>query len=171
MHSRYALLVLVAVATSLAACRSEMSADLSPADRTAIKNSIDEYARLANAKDFTGAVRGYFTEDGVALPPNGEPVVGNDAIATWLENFPPFTDLAFEEVKLEGSGDLAYLHGKYSFMVTPPGATAPVRDQGKHVTIFKRQADGSWKASLGIFNSDLPAPSAPTPPTSKANGT
>jgi ketosteroid isomerase-like protein len=170
VHSRYALLVL-AVATSVTACRAEMSEDLSPADRTAIKHSIDEYARLGNAKDFTGAVRSYFTSDGVALPPNGASVVGNDAIATWLANFPPFTDLAFEEVKLEGRGDLAYLHGTFSLMFTPPGATAPIKEQGKHVTIFKRQADGGWKASLGIFNSDLPAPTAPTPPTPEANDT
>jgi len=161
-------LLLLAVAASATACRPEMPADLSPADRTAVKRSIDEYARLCNARDFTGAARSYFTDDGVALPPNGAPVVGNDAIATWLKNLPPFTDLAFEEVKLEGRGDLAYLHGKYSFMVTLPGATAPIKDQGKHVTIFKRQSDGSWKASLGRFNSDLPVPTAPTTAAPKA---
>jgi ketosteroid isomerase-like protein len=32
-------------------------------------------------------------------------------------------------------------------------------DKGKFVDVWKKQADGSWKAVIDIFNSDLPAPS------------
>jgi ketosteroid isomerase-like protein len=33
-----------------------------------------------------------------------------------------------------------------------------VEDRGKYLEIWKRQADGSWKVALDIFNSDLPLP-------------
>ncbi|MBA2471329.1 MAG: hypothetical protein H0V41_03460 [Pseudonocardiales bacterium] len=51
------------------------------------------------------------------------------------------------------SGDLAYSTGTYAF------ANPPI-DKGKFVDVWKKQADGSWKAVIDIFNSDLPV----TPP-------
>ena len=35
----------------------------------------------------------------------------------------------------------------------------PVQDRGKYVEIFKKQADGTWKVIVDIWNSDLPAAS------------
>ncbi len=34
----------------------------------------------------------------------------------------------------------------------------PISDVGKFVEIFKRQADGSWKIHVTIWNSDKPPP-------------
>ncbi len=31
-----------------------------------------------------------------------------------------------------------------------------ISDKGKYVTVWKKQADGSWKVMLDIFNTDLP---------------
>ena len=53
--------------------------------------------------------------------------------------------------------------------VTLPGA-APIEDRGKYLTIWRKQADGSWKVQRGTFNSDLPlpAPGKPAAPAKKA---
>ena len=32
-----------------------------------------------------------------------------------------------------------------------------IKDHGKFVEIWKKQADGSWKCAVDMFNSDLPA--------------
>ena len=33
----------------------------------------------------------------------------------------------------------------------------PIRDTGKILEIWKKQADGSWKCAVDTWNSDLPA--------------
>jgi ketosteroid isomerase-like protein len=38
----------------------------------------------------------------------------------------------------------------------------PVTDRGKYTEVWKKQADGKWKAVADIWNSDLPV-SAPAP--------
>lgn len=47
-------------------------------------------------------------------------------------------------------GDLAYQVGTYAITGTDPA------EQGKFVNVLKRQADGTWKVAVSIFNSDKP---------------
>jgi ketosteroid isomerase-like protein len=60
------------------------------------------------------------------------------------------------KVEVARSGDLAYVVGTYAF-------ANPALDKGKFVDIWKKQADGSWKAVVAIFNSDLPGPAGRPP--------
>jgi ketosteroid isomerase-like protein len=164
MRRKLAILA-IGVATLVVACGPSTPAtpaDLTDADLAAIKQGEDEWVRLTNAKDWTAAVQAYWSSDAAVLPPNGPAAVGHEAITTWIESFPPFTGFTLEQVSVEGRGDLAYVRGKYKLNVTLPGSTVAIPDEGKHVTIWKKQADGSWKASVGIFNSDLAPP--PTTP-------
>ena len=47
-------------------------------------------------------------------------------------------------------GDTAYETGKYSYKYQENGQ--PVTEQGRYVTIWKRQTDGSWKiiSDMGV---------------------
>src|SRR5262249_55516222 len=54
------------------------------------------------------------------------------------------------------SGDVGYTVGAYQ--LTANGTT----EKGKYVTLWRKQADGSWKVKEDIFNSD----EAPKPPAS-----
>lgn len=47
-------------------------------------------------------------------------------------------------------GDLAYQVGTFAVRGTPQP------EEGKFVNVLKRQADGSWKVAVSIFNSDRP---------------
>jgi len=149
---------------TLVACQGGgAAAGLSASDRAAVQKSIvdDAVAALA-AKDFTAFANTY-TSDAAYLPPNGPGLKGRDAMISFLSSFPPYSDFNAAAITIDGAGNVAYVQGTYSMMVTPPGASAPVKDEGKWVVTAKRQADGSWKATIGIFNSDLPIAPVPAP--------
>ena len=62
-------------------------------------------------------------------------------------------------VEVSAAGDLAYSMGTYEYSLKDAEGN-PVSGKGKFVDIWKKQADGSWKAAVGIGNSDQPSPSA-----------
>jgi len=43
------------------------------------------------------------------------------------------------------AGDFGFAHGTFFVSVTPKGGGAVKSKVGKYLTIFKKQADGSWK--------------------------
>jgi ketosteroid isomerase-like protein len=59
------------------------------------------------------------------------------------------------EVGAARSGDLAYTAGTYKSWLRGGSGKGSV-DKGKYLTVWKKQADGSWKVLLDTFNSDLP---------------
>jgi ketosteroid isomerase-like protein len=131
-------------------------AGLSEADRTAIRQGGENYAKLLNAKDWKG-LAALYAEDAMVLPPNQAAVQGRAAIQASLEAPLPLSNFQTRSLEIEGRGDLAYSRGTYSLTVTPAGA-APIEVRGKYLTIFRKQADGSWKMLRDIWNSDLPLP-------------
>jgi ketosteroid isomerase-like protein len=52
------------------------------------------------------------------------------------------------------SGDMVYSQGTYTMTATNPKTKKPVTDHGKYLTVYTKQADGSWKAVADTFNSD-----------------
>jgi ketosteroid isomerase-like protein len=62
-----------------------------------------------------------------------------------------------DKVDVAKSGDLGYSQGSYSMTSTAPKTKKVMSEKGKYVTVFKKQADGSWKAVADIFNADAPA--------------
>ncbi len=59
-------------------------------------------------------------------------------------------------MEVANSGDLAYVSGTFEETATDASGR-PVKDHGKYVEVFKKQADGTWKVVADIWNSDLPA--------------
>jgi ketosteroid isomerase-like protein len=98
------------------------------------------------------------------MPPNQMPIVGKEAImAAYQETFDQYSSmqlsLPVEDVR--SSGDLAVARGSYYLMVTPEaGGPSDVTLEGKYISTFSRQEDGSWKCSREIWNSDQPAAGA-----------
>jgi ketosteroid isomerase-like protein len=78
------------------------------------------------------------------------------AVLTPMMQDPNFS-LSFTTDKVEVSGILAYTQGAVTAKSTGRDGK-PLADTGKYLTVWKKQADGSWKAIEDIFNSDLPAP-------------
>ena len=45
-----------------------------------------------------------------------------------------------------GGGDLGWTSGRY--VATHTGPDGPVRSEGRYVTVWRRQPDGTWKVDL-----------------------
>ena len=155
MERRLILIVGIVICLG-ASIGCQAPAALSETEQTAIRQADQNWAKLMNARDFNG-VAALYAEDAIVLPPNEPTVEGRAAIQTWLEALPPISNVQLQTLEIAGRGDLAYSRGTYSETITPAGAV-PVEDRGKWLTIYSKQADGSWKIVRDVFNFDLPLP-------------
>jgi uncharacterized protein (TIGR02246 family) len=127
---------------------------------SAIQALIDEFVRNFNAKNADQLVQAYYAEDAQLLPPNYPIVSGRSQIREFMHGSfqAGLSGLSLETVHVDASGDLAYRVGKYTLEIRPPTGE-PMRDTGKTMEVYRRQADGSWKAVADMFSSDQAAPS------------
>jgi uncharacterized protein (TIGR02246 family) len=130
------------------------AAPLSGADLSAIRAASQAYTQAANIHDWARWA-GFFTDDGIFLPPNTAARTGRGEIEAWGRAFPPMKDLQIEPLEIDGRGDLAFARGRYSLVIALPNQPE-VRDVGKYIEIWRKQADGSWKVFRDTFNSDVP---------------
>jgi len=143
----------------VASCTTAPPPGFTDADRAQIRTTVEEALEITNTSgDQVQYANLYYAPDAVVMPPNGEAVRGREAIIAWNENFPPYEDLRFTQVEVDGAGDIAYVYGTYSMTTAVSDVGEPVVDRGKYIEIWRRQEDGSWKVALDIFNSDMPLP-------------
>lgn len=154
----FAALSLFALAAFFSACQEPAATGLSSEDEAAIRAVVEKAMAIGNAaeKDFEAYVGTYYAEDGTVMPPNMPAVAGRPAMVAFFQAFPPYENFEVKIVQMEGQDGLAYVRGTYSMNIMVPGAEAPVKDSGKYIEIWKKQADGGWKVQFDIFNSDLP---------------
>jgi ketosteroid isomerase-like protein len=130
------------------------TAPLTDSDRASIKGIIAQFDKDMLARKVPALVAVY-TEDAILMPPHAPMVRGRAAIRQFFEDFPEVTEFKQKPVEIEGEGDLAYPWGTFEMAVLPAGAAAPMKDRGKVLGIFHRQADGSWLVRRVCWNSDL----------------
>ena len=129
-------------------------------DIAAIKDVLNQYVVACDTNDFDSWIS-LWADDGVQMPPDAPAIVGKSQI---LEaNKPSFDQMKFDiSIKsIEGAevhGDWGLTHCTYTLSVTPKagGDTIIVTPEGKALTIYKRQSDGSWKIAYDCFNSNAP---------------
>ncbi len=146
------VVVLVSIFT---ACAAQAPAGLTDADRADIRAVSDEFSEHFLAGNIAGMMLLY-TEDAVLLPPNAPSVTGRAAIEEFLTNFPPLTQFRLTNVTVEGSGDMAYVHGTLHMVMTGPDGST-IEDTGKYIEIRRKVGD-RWLLAYDIFNSDVPLP-------------
>ena len=145
--------------------------DTRAADETTIRALDAQWAKSAAAKDLDATV-GYYSDDASLLAPNSPIASDKQSIReSWNALLSPDTTLTWQATKVEvaRSSDLAYVVGTYQLMTNDPNGSVAA-DRGKFVEVWKKQADGNWKAVTDIFNSDLPA-QKPAPPAAAAKKT
>ena len=163
MKTACALIAVVAVPWLFAGCAAEPpppAVDLA-ADRAAVEQVLRDQLTGTNRPGEEGA-DGYVsvaTEDIVLLQPNAERVDGRGAVRALMLSRTSADDWsvswAATQVEVAAAGDLAYAIGTYELSLKDAEGNA-VADEGKWLNVFRKQADGSWQASSGMFNSDLP---------------
>jgi uncharacterized protein (TIGR02246 family) len=165
-------LVVAVVLLSLGGCTSTPTVNVA-AEEKAIRAVEADFARAVAAKDLEKGLS-FYAEDAVMLNQNEPIAAGKTAIrASWTRML-AMPDMALtwavDKVEVAKSGDVAYDYGSYNMGFTGPSGKK-VSDRGKYATIWKKQADGSWRAVLDMANTDLsptqPAAAKKAPPKRK----
>jgi uncharacterized protein (TIGR02246 family) len=135
-------------------------APLSAADQAAIRAADTAFSTAAGAGDAAGLAAMYLPNASL-MPPNAATVQGREAIQKFWGAFVDAyrVNIALKAEEVEGHGDLAYSRGRYTLDLTPKAkGPAAAHDEGKFLTIFRRQPDGTWLLSVDMYSSDLPVP-------------
>ena len=132
-------------------------------DSAAVHQAID----AANARFLDAFKRGdaatlaaNYADNGVLMAPNMPAWEGHAAITQGFSGF--LSQFGLVDARLTSkdviiTGDLAIERGTFSWTLHPKNAAgADVVDNGKYVTVWQHQPDGSWKIVWDINNSDRP---------------
>jgi ketosteroid isomerase-like protein len=163
MSTGRAGLIPAGLALVLAACQPAPPAappDESAAAAEAIRAADAAWEKAVSAKDTAASVAAV-EATGSILAPNAPIATGPEAIRGMFAGMfgMPGMSVHWTLTKAEAarSGDLGYSMGTYELTFNDTKGK-PVTDRGKYITVWRKQADGSWKAVSDVFNSDLPLP-------------
>jgi uncharacterized protein (TIGR02246 family) len=113
-----------------------------------------EWSKVAASRNADSILR-YWTDDAVVLSAGDPELKGKDAIRGMVEG--SFKNPGFqiswepESVEVSKSGDLGYLM-ENTRMIYPDSAGKEMTQNFKAVTIWKKQADGSWKCAVDVLS-------------------
>ncbi|HSM61388.1 MAG TPA: DUF4440 domain-containing protein, partial [Longimicrobiales bacterium] len=96
----------------------------------------------------------WFAEDGAMIQPGPGEIRGREEILSVMASLDePGVSLRWEPLRADiaASGDLGWTTG--TFVSEGPGPDGEVRTgQGRYVSVWRRQADGSWKVVMDLGN-------------------
>jgi uncharacterized protein (TIGR02246 family) len=149
------LIVLVVVAALFLFGCTTLAKGGTDADEEAIREIWKTYSSARVAAD-AKLWLSLWDEEGVQMPP-GQPARGKAVLDEIVpKGFVPGSvstmNIYPEEITV--AGPWACSRGTYESDRVVEGKT--VRVEGKFLTIFKRQSDGSWKIYRDCFNSNVP---------------
>jgi uncharacterized protein (TIGR02246 family) len=130
-------------------------------ERTALQQLYDR-DKAASVDGDWQTLGTLWTDDGVALPPGEDPVVGIDAIRSWLKyshlesSKVRVTDYSIRIRAVSICGDTAIEWGTSSIALRPKGAPTSIRANGNIERVLQRQSDGAWKFARAIWNLGKP---------------
>jgi len=129
------------------------------AEVAALRAVATAYNDAASAKDAAGVVALY-DQDAVMLPPNLDIVNGLEGVKGYRFGFitTPGVELRFEllDAEVSASADMGWTLSLANITINRPDGTVGaelIRD----FHVWRKQADGSWKLAVDIWNSGMPA--------------
>jgi uncharacterized protein (TIGR02246 family) len=175
-HRTFALLGAAAGALVVGGCQSQGKGSADPAAVSAAikadeKKWSDEFqAKPRNAE----ALVAHYAEDADFVAPGVKAVHGmtqiRKAYAEGL-NDPNFNiSFAADTVEVAEAGDMATSRGRFEQTYTDPDSKKKVKVSGSFLTVYKKQADGSWKAvqDWAVADPGKPRPVEPEKPATRA---
>lgn len=131
---------------------------LAASDVSAVRRVGEGYLAAIRSGD-VNAMMAQWADDPTVLPPNAPGVRGQEEVRAWAEAFQKrirVTEARCTESEVAIGGDLATERLAFTMTLAPAAGGAPMILTGKGVHVYRRQADGSWKLSLDIWNADNP---------------
>jgi ketosteroid isomerase-like protein len=136
--------------TTLGGCASNGSLD----GAQAIASRHDGYIRAMNANDFAAAA-GFLSDDLVRKPPHEPAHRGRDAFQAWMAEIDQIISYRLTRDALVVRDDLGYVRGDYDITLHLRGI-GEVSDRGQYIEIWRRERDGQWYMTEGMWNTSLP---------------
>lgn len=145
------------------------------AQKALTQPSAAEEALLQTDRDFNTATQAkgaegwasFFDEHGTMLPP-GTLITGREGIRNAMAPLGTALTLTWEPQRAEitPGGKLGYTTGRFhSVRKAPDGQT--IERTGTYISLWRKQADGSWKAIADVGDPDAPPAAPATPPPAK----
>jgi ketosteroid isomerase-like protein len=103
------------------------------------------------------ATLSFYTKDAISLPNYGEMVKGIDAIKKSNDEMASsgkVNSVEFNTVMVNTYGNMVSEIGTYKMNITMAGMANPVEDNGKYLTLWEKQPDGSLKIKVETWNTD-----------------
>ena len=100
-----------------------------------------------------------YADDAILMPPNDTTVFGKNEIRSWWEEYFTFfrvTSSVQTEHETTFAGDQVFERVAVFVTIVPKQHGARILDDIRSLTVWKREADGSWKISHQIWNSTKP---------------
>ena len=126
-------------------------------DIAAIEEVLNQYAVGCTTGDFDHWMS-LWDDDGVQMPPDAPANVGKEEIRRAMKPEFDEVDMGLAILSVEDAavfGNLGLTRCAYSLEITPKagGETVAAVPEGKALTLYKRQSDGTWKIVYDCFNS------------------
>lgn len=115
-----------------------------------------DWSKVAASGDMNAALT-YFADDAVMMAERQPPVRGKAAIRDYLaasSNIPGFR-IEWEPLEGKVSGDLGYLIERTKVTMGGPQGKPVVLNQ-QALTVWRKQADGTWKNVVDMTTSEAP---------------
>ena len=152
-----------ALVVMLAACSPApppAEPDTRAADAQAIRDAIAASSTASVGQNVDKFLT-FYDPDASVFMPDAPVVTGLPAIKAAMQGAfadPNFAiDIQIAKVEVSKAGDLGYAQGTFTQKATNPKTKKAEAREGKWVTVFKKETDGSWKAVSDIFNFSGPA--------------
>lgn len=165
MSRRVVLLATTLVAVLAGGCAQQPRVDVQ-AEEAAVRKMADvDHLNAAQAGDVDGVLAVY-EDNATLLPPDAPLATGKEALrGIWTDiTASPSVNWKTSKVEVSSAGDLAYSMGTYELAVSDAEGK-PATEVGKWLVVWKKQADGSWKQTVGTWNRDQ---AEPTPAAAEA---
>ena len=126
-----------------------------PSAAAAVRRADAGLAAAASAAN-ADAWLAYYADDAILLTPQGGLVKGKAAIRVALgmlvQRDPQGLAWQPQRLRVDASGDLAYLHGPYHWTFSRSAADRGESDQGMRSEIWRRRSDGTWICLVDLWS-------------------
>jgi len=128
---------------------------MSHGEKAALLERDREWAALASEGKDVERILSFWTDDAKVFPVGLPVVEGKQAIREFVTgslSIPGFR-ISWEpaEVVVAPSGDMGYTTGRNH--LTMPDASGNLQtDNGRYVTVWRRESDGTWRCLIDIWN-------------------
>jgi ketosteroid isomerase-like protein len=149
------LVVVIAAFAAVSFLPTLAAEDMDTAAQALVK--LDEAWSAATGKRDVELVASFYADHAIAYPPN-EPAAKGKAAAknVWAAYLSePSFNISWktQHAEVAGSGDIGFTSGTYEDSFKDADGKI-VHEKGKFLCVWKKQADGSWKAIHDMWNAD-----------------